>query len=377
MIIRLQKPNSKGYLEINSTIIMHKRKIIKSYKMKNIFISLICLLSISLFLSSCGSKQEAKTEAEKKLQAVKVMEIGTSSFSEVYKVVGTVKAFQEAKISSEEGGLITYQPFDKGSRIGKGQVAVRLRKDMDAASYEQAQTQFELAKSNFDRMEKLYQENVTTEQDYTNAKFQLELAEKSLTVLETRLSKSYVVSPISGVIDHKFMSKGEVCGPGTPILNVVDVSKVKISAGIPESFIGEVTKGSSVIISFDVYPDDEFTGTVNYVSPTLSAVNRTFEIELVMNNRDGKLKPEMSANIQVSKSNVDDVIVLAQDQIIDFGSEKYVFILENDIAKKKVVSIGGRNNNNTMISSGLNKGDKLIIEGFQSLADGDKVQIIN
>ncbi|MBK6539057.1 MAG: hypothetical protein IPG09_15280 [Ignavibacteria bacterium] len=70
-----------------------------------------------------------------------------------------------------------------------------------------------------------------------------------------------------------------------------------------------------------------------------------------MNNRDGKLKPEMSANIQVSKSNVDDVIVLAQDQIIDFGSEKYVFILENDIAKKKVVSIGGRNNNNTMISS--------------------------
>ncbi|MBK7159694.1 MAG: hypothetical protein IPH77_14420 [Ignavibacteria bacterium] len=121
---------------------------------------------------------------------MKVMEIGTSSFSEVYKVVGTVKAFQEAKISSEEGGLITYQPFDKGSRIGKGQVAVRLRKDMDAASYEQAQTQFELAKSNFDRMEKLYQENVTTEQDYTNAKFQLELAEKSLTVLETRLSKS-------------------------------------------------------------------------------------------------------------------------------------------------------------------------------------------
>ncbi|MBK6538866.1 MAG: hypothetical protein IPG09_14210 [Ignavibacteria bacterium] len=112
-------------------------------------------------------------------------------------MVGTVKAFQEAKISSEEGGLITYQPFDKGSRIGKGQV-VRLRK-IWMQLHEQAQTQFELAKSNFDRMEKLYKEDVATEQDYTNAKFQLELAEKSLTVLETRLSKSYVVSPISGL----------------------------------------------------------------------------------------------------------------------------------------------------------------------------------
>lgn len=345
--------------------------------MKNIFISLFCLVTFSLILSSCGGKQEAKTEAEKKLQAVKIREIEVTNFSEVYKLVGTVKAFQEAKISSEEGGLITYQPFDKGNRIGKGQVAVRLRKDMDAASYDQAQTQYELAKSNFERMEKLYNENVTTEQDYTNAKFQLELAEKSLNVLETRLSKSYVLSPISGVIDHKYMGKGEVCGPGTPILNVVDVSRVKISAGIPESFIGEVTKGSSVLITFDVYPGEEFTGTVNYVAPTLSAVNRTFEIELVMNNREGKFKPEMSANIQITKSSVDDAVVLPQDQIIDFGSEKFVFVLENDIARKKLVSIGGRNNNNAMINSGLNKGDKLIIEGFQSLTDGDKVQVIN
>lgn len=345
--------------------------------MKNIFVSLFSLILFSLFLFSCAGKQEAKTETEKKLQAVKIKEIESTSFSEVYKLVGTVKAYQEAKISSEEGGLITYQPFDKGSRIGKNQVAVRLRKDMDAASYEQAQTQYQLAKSNFERTEKLYNDKVATEQDYTNSKFQLELSEKTLNVLETRLSKSYVLSPISGVIDHKFLGKGEVCGPGTPILNVVDVSRVKISAGIPESFIGQVTKGSSVIITFDVYPGEEFNGTVNYVSPTLSPVNRTFEIELVMNNRDGRLKPEMSANIQVTKSQEDDVIVLPQDQIIDFGSEKYVFVLENDIARKKVVSIGGRNNNNVLILSGLNKGDKLVFEGFQSLTDGDKVQVIN
>ncbi|MBK6538864.1 MAG: hypothetical protein IPG09_14200 [Ignavibacteria bacterium] len=96
-----------------------------------------------------------------------------------------------------------------------------------------------------------------------------------------------------------------------------------------------------------------------------------------MKKLETEIKTGNERKFKVTKSNVDDVIVLAQDQIIDFGSEKYVFILENDIAKKKVVSIGGRNNNNTMISSGLNKGDKLIIEGFQSLADGDKVQIIN
>lgn len=345
--------------------------------MKKYFVSMICIAALTFTFVSCGDKGEAQKEPEETIQSVKIQEVAGESFSETYNVVGVVKPFESAKVSSEEGGLITYQPFEKGSRVYRGQTLVKLRKDQDIAAFDQAQTQFELAKSNFERVERLYNESVSTEQEFTNAKFQLELASKSVDVLETRLSKSYVTSPINGIVDQKYMSDGEVCGPGTPILNIVDVSRVKVSAGIPESFIGDVKKGTNVKITFAVYPGEEFSGTVNYVAPTLSAVNRTFEIELVLNNKDGRLKPEMSANIEILKSSTDDAIVLPQDYIVDFGNEKYVFILENDIAVKRVVSIGGRNNNNVLINGGLNKGDKLIIEGFQSVADGDKVLVIN
>ncbi|MCY7361431.1 MAG: efflux RND transporter periplasmic adaptor subunit, partial [Ignavibacteria bacterium] len=124
--------------------------------MKNIFYSLIFVAIAITTLSSCGNKEETKVEQEKKLQAVKVKEIVSESFSEIYNVVGIVKPFQSAKVSSEEGGLITYQPFDKGSRVSSGQTLVRLRKDQDAAAFDQAQTQFELAKSNFESIERLY-----------------------------------------------------------------------------------------------------------------------------------------------------------------------------------------------------------------------------
>ncbi|MDZ4713822.1 MAG: efflux RND transporter periplasmic adaptor subunit [bacterium] len=345
--------------------------------MKNIFYTFVLLLAGSIIFSACGGDGETKTEPEKKLQAVKFQEVVTETFTESYRIVGIVKPYQTAKVSSEEGGLITYQPFDKGSRVSRGQVVVRLRKDQDRATYDQASTQYDLAKSNFDRIEKLYEEKVVTEQDYTNAKFQLELTERSLDVLETRLNKSYVVAPISGVVDQKYMSKGEVCGPGTPILNLVDVSRVKITGGIPERFVGEVKKGSEVKMTFDVYPGEEFFGKVSYVSPVLSAANRTFEIEVEMNNKDGKFKPEMSANIEIEKANIENAVVLPQDLIVDFGSEKYVFVLENDIVKKKVVTLGGRDNNKVLITSGLNGGEKMIIEGYQSVNDGDKVQIIN
>jgi membrane fusion protein (multidrug efflux system) len=70
-------------------------------------------------------------------------------------------------------------------------------------------------------------------------------------------------------------------------------------------------------------------------------------------------------------------VVLQQDLIVDFGDEKFVFILENDVAKKRVLTLGGRNENDVLITSGLNSGDNLIIEGYQPLVDGDKVQVIN
>jgi membrane fusion protein (multidrug efflux system) len=345
--------------------------------MTNNIIRTAMLLLFAATLASCGSKEEEKVQAEKKLQAVKIKEVTLQPFQDIYSVVGIVKPYESARISSEEGGLITYMPFDKGSRIGRGQTAARFRKNFDEANYEQAMTQFELAKSNFERVERLYNENISTEQDYTNAKFQLELAEKSLDLLETRLEKGYVVSPISGIVNEKFIGKGEVAGPGTPIISVVDVSRVKVSAGIPERYIGAITKGSAVSITFDVYPDEIFEGKVNYVSPVLSEMNRTFEIEVILPNKDGRLKPEMSANITVENSSQQDAIVLPQDLIVDFGSEKFVFVLENDIAKKKTVIIGGRKNNEVLITSGLSAGEKLIIEGFQSVLDGDKVLVIN
>ena len=338
--------------------------------------NLILIILASVLLTSCGSN-EGSIEKKEKLPVVKVKPIEVRNFTESYNIVGVVKPYDEATLSSEEGGLITYLRVDKGDRIGRGQTIARLKKDVDFASYEQSLAQYELAKSNFERTENLYLDNVATEQQYTDAKLQLDIAEKTVDVYWRRLSKSTVRSPINGVVDEKYMFRGEVSAPGSPIVKIVDVSRVKVSAGIPERYINDVSKGSKVKITFDILPGEEYNGIVSYVSPTLSKINRTFEIEVVLDNPDRKLKPEMSANVQVTRFSVDNAITLSQDLVVDFGEEKYVFVLENDIVKKRTVTIGGRNGNKILIESGLNLGDKLIYEGFQSLVDGDKVKVIN
>lgn len=342
--------------------------------MKKIILGLLVVSSLAAY--SCGGDTESKTEIDKKIQSVKIETITGTIFIESYKFVGVVKPFQTAKVASEEGGLITFLSKDKGSYVRRGEIVVRLRKDVDHATYEQSMSQLELARSNYERVERLFREGVVTEQDYTNAKYQLQIAEKTLNVYETRLSKGYVVSPISGIVDEKYMTRGEVSMPGSPILNIVDVSSVKISAGIPERYIGQVSKGKKVNITFDVYPEESFTGIVSYVAPTINTINRTFEIEIVLNNKGGRLKPEMSAMVEIQSMSIDNAVVLMQDQIVDFGEEKYVFILEGDKAVKRAVKLGGRNGNMVLIESGLNKGEVLITEGYQSLMDGDKVEIL-
>ncbi len=336
----------------------------------------IILIMVSAVFYSCGENGNTKTENNKKLTAVKVEDVKPQYFSENFNIVGVVKPYASAKISSEEGGLILSILKNKGDRVGAGQIVVRLKKDSESATYEQMVAQYELAKLSFEKQQQLYDENATSEIAYLTAKWQLEAAVKGLEVMKTHLSKGFIRSPISGVVEDKYMNKGEMSAPGVPILSIVDVSRVKISAGVPEKYVNEIKKGQEVKITVDVLPGVDLTGQISYIAPSLSTLSRTFEIEIVINNPNRILKPEMNATVEISKSEKNDAVVLQQDFIIDSGDEKFVFVLEGDIAKKRLIEIGGRKGNTVLIINGLNIGDKLVNEGFQSISDGEKVQVV-
>jgi membrane fusion protein, multidrug efflux system len=340
------------------------------------FIKVILILVLIVSVSSCSRKKNDVVK-EKKLPLIKTKVIETEFFEEKYKLIGIVKPFESAKLSSEEGGLITNLSKDKGSRVSRGEIVIKLKKDVDEAAYEQALAQYEMAKDNYERTLRLYSEQVATEQQYTNTKLQLDVAAKSVELYKTRLSKGYIVSPISGIVDAKYMNKGEMTAPGMPILSIVDISKVKISCGIPERYITRISKGDAVEVTFDAVPDEKFEAKISYVSPTINPQNRTFEVELVINNSGGILKPEMSANITFTNIKTENAIVLEQDNIVDNGDEKFVYVLEGDIAKKRLLKLGGRSDNKVLIEEGLKSGETLINVGFQGLNDGDKVVVNN
>lgn len=347
-------------------------------KIKFILPVTIFLLLGSVILTGCGKGggETKDQQNEKKLPLVKVKEVETTTFSDNFKVVGSIKPFTSAKVSSEEGGLITYLTKDKGSHVSKGEIVARIKKDVEIASLEQTEAQVELARMNYEKQKQLYEDNATTEIQYLTAKWQYEAAVRGADILKQRLKTGFVRSPISGVVDDKFMNRGEMSAPGSPIFSIIDISTVKVSAGVPEMYITKVKQGQSVTVTVDVLPGVMFEGKISYIAPALAGTSRTFEIEIQINNRDRILKPGMNANVQISEFTRDNAVVLPQDLIVDYGDVQYVFVLEGDIAKKRELKLGGRNNNLVLVDSGLNPGDKLITDGFQALKDGDKVQVV-
>ncbi len=347
-------------------------------KIKLILPVTLFLLLTSVIITGCGKGGgETKDQStEKKIPLVKVSNVEYSTFSDNFKVAGVIKPFTSAKISSEEGGLITYLTKDKGSYVSKGEIVARIKKDVENATLEQTEAQIELARMNYEKQKQLYEDNATTEMQYLTAKWQYEAAVRGADILKTRLKTGFVRSPISGVVDDKFMNKGEMSAPGSPIFSVIDISTVKVSAGVPEMYITKVKQGQSVKITVDVLPGVEFDGKISYIAPALAGTSRTFEIEILINNRDKVLKPGMNANVQISEFTKENAIVVSQDLIVDYGDVQYVFVLDGDIARKRELKLGGRNGNQVLIDSGLNAGDKLITDGFQALKDGDKVQVV-
>lgn len=337
------------------------------------------LVMVSFVLYSCGSNGDSETTDkpdEKKLPVVKVITVETSTFADDFRVLGVIKPFASAKVSSEEGGLIVSLTKDKGSYVGRGEIIARLKKDVEMASLEQTEAQVELARMNYEKQKQLYEENATTEIQYLTAKWQYEAAVRGADILKTRLKTGFIRSPISGVVDEKYMNRGEMSAPGSPIVNIIDISKVKISAGVPEMYLPKIKMGQSVNVTVDVLPGVEFEGKISYIAPSLQGSSRTFEVEVIINNKEKLLKPGMNANVLILESTQPNSVTIQQDLIVDYGEEQYVFIANGDVAQKKVLKLGGRNGNMVHILEGLNPGDLLITEGFQALKDGQKIQIV-
>jgi membrane fusion protein (multidrug efflux system) len=345
---------------------------------------LLAAFALSLALAGCsGARAEDSSEEAGYVRVlnVEVAAVETTSFTETIRVTGTVQADQDVTISAEESGVVREILVDKGREVEVGQAIFRLDDEILKAQVEQAWAVANLAQETWERRRRLFEEDqVGSELAYLEAKYSADQAAANLRLLDERLARTVIRAPIAGILDSREIEVGTMVIAGTPVARIVDTDPVKITGGIPERYAADVRRGSDASVTFDVLPDETFQGRISYVGAAVNPRNRTFPVEFRLPNPRGVVKPEMVANVEVVRRTLEQVVVIPQEALVRVEEGYVVFVVERegeiDLVRVRPVELGPAQRNEVVILSGIETGERLVVVGQQSVAAGDRVNVV-
>lgn len=318
---------------------------------------------------------------------VKVLTVKRTNISTEVLLTGNVEADSKITIFSKVQGRLEKLLVEVENAVEKGkQIAIIDHASLEA-QVKQAQAQLKSIEVNLnnlakekERLDKLYKEGSVSQQAwekvetaYLAAQSQKELAQATLEISELQLAEAFIKSPISGIVSKKYVGEGDMVSPGTRIIDIVNIDQVKITIGLPEIYLNKVKSETEVEIQVDAYPDKLFTGKVWKVHPELDPQSRTAETEIIIPNPEHILKPGMFSRVKLTIEVHLNIVAVPRELLTREGDKYFVYIADNDYARKREVSLGAQAQGLVEITRNLESGEKIITTTGPHLSDGCEI----
>ena len=260
--------------------------------------------------------------------------------------------------------------------------------EVSRATIRQREADLQLAETNAERSRNLFARQLLPRQtlDDTEARYQAAVAQldlaraqntQSLARLEElriNLANTIITSPVNGFVARRTVDPGAFVGQNAPIVEVVDIGRVRLVANIVEMDLRRVHPGDGTRVDVDAYPGEMFTGRIARVSPVLDPATRTAPIEIEIPNADYRLKPGMYARVSITTDERKDALVVPTNAVIDIGGRRGVFLAaEGGTVSFRQVTVGIEDQAHIEILDGVADGDRVVTTGAAALRDGDRV----
>jgi RND family efflux transporter MFP subunit len=352
---------------------------------RNAVFGLMLMVAAVPVLTACNAGQAQDESAAVGTAAstarvvnVETIEVQPEPFADRVDATGQVMADRDVVVASEENGVVRAILVDKGARVSEGQALVRIDDRLLKAQHDQAVSEAALARETYERQRRLWEEDsIGSELTFLRAKYGAETADANARGLATRLERTTIRAPIGGILDARMVEVGSTLSPGSPVGRIVDADPLKVIAGVPERYAGEVRTGANAIVSFDNGRIVE--ARASFVGTAIDDQSRTFPIEVVVRNEDGMLKPGMVANVRVSRGSQREAILVPRDAVmrVQSGYILYVATERNGqwVAEARAVATGSGDAGRVVITDGLEAGEQVIVAGQQQVAGGDLIRV--
>ena len=216
------------------------------------------------------------------------------------------------------------------------------------------------------------------EAEITSAKTARTQAHVALKLAQKRVRDATIHAPISGIISKRYLDLGGMAVPATPLFEIVNIDTVKATVDAIESHLNQLALNQQALIEVDGI-STQMSGSVVFISPTLTPVRRTATVEIGIDNPEGTLKPGMFAKVTIpTKVHTDAILISRASLIEDIGAKtQNVFVIENGVSQRRAVEIGLLQGGEAEVLNGLMEGEAVVVAGQHSLKQGESVKVVN
>lgn len=340
------------------------------------------LLVPCLVLAACnkgpdGGKGEGKDAASKEPEAVPVEVAAATTRAVAASYTGTapLEPRSEAQVVAKTSGVALGVYAEEGQAVRAGQTLVRLDASRSALQAAQTAAQMRKLEANYARARKLAAEKMISANDQDQLRYDLENARAANRLANLELSYANVAAPISGVIAQRSIKTGNFVQINTPILRIVDTSRLEAVLNVPEREIAVLKAGLPVRMTVDALPGRTFEGVVDRVAPVVDSGSGTFRV-ITSFAGGGLLQPGMFGRIRIDYDQRANALVVPRVALLDDEGEPAVFAARAGKVARVPVKLGYLDGEWAEIRGGLKQGDQVVVAGKTALRDGSAVQVL-
>ncbi len=355
--------------------------------------------ALAAVLAACGGadsttpgEETTVPDEQSTSPRVETLVLAPDEFVDMIEITGTVESVNDATLSAESAGTVE-MIASLGQSVRRGTVVARLDQGLADAALEQAEglvdnaaASLALAEDSFKRMEPLYQDSIISALEFQEVRTRLEQARATVRQAEAQrsqareqLGSTVITAPFAGTVEEHFVEVGEQVAPGSDVIRVVDTRRVKIAVGVAERYAGDIETGTEVVLNFHALSNIERSGRVTFAGNSINPSNRTFTIEVEVSNEDGRLKPEMIADVRIARQRLDSMLIVPRSAVVRGEAGYSVYVVDRGasppVARRLDVSLGPMYAERVIVESGLSTGDEVIVLGHNTITEGVAVDI--
>ena len=302
-------------------------------------------------------------------------------------VIGTAAAIQGVTVSADLPGTVDKIHFESGQAVHAGDVLVELDTRQERAQLAAAESDRDLAQINYQREQKLVSEGVVPRTEFDNAAAQAKSTEAHVGEIRATIDRKTIRAPFSGILGIRQVNLGQYLAAGQAIVPLQSLNPIYVNFGTPQQATAQVKAGSQLMITSDDLPGLQFPGRVTAIDSVVDQATRNIQVQATLSNPQGRLRPGMYVQVELTMGKSRDVIALPSTAInyAPYGDSVFVVTNLQDPktgktyrgVRQQFVKVDGSRGDQVAVVSGVNPGDEVVSSGVFKLRNGAPVQVNN